>query len=179
MASHWSMVRFGDLEETRSLDTADWCEVSFYLNGDQMEQEHYILNIENCIADRTRPAVIRTLFMDIRERGYVTVGEFFKNINDADLDTLRDISETIMDLEGGEPQTLQEQDAYSNIVLLSCALLVAEGSEVDPAIFSTAVKVTMSFIALEALARMNMIDVYRENWSMDPESSAILAQAKK
>lgn len=141
-----------------------------------MEQEHYTLNIENCIADRTRPAVIRNLFIDLRERGYVTVGEYFETMADADLNSLRDIAEIVAS--NDEPQTAEEEDAFSNIVLLSCGLIIAEGNEVDPAEFSMAVRMTMTFISLESLARMGAIDVYRENWCMDPDHKGIIAKAK-
>lgn len=142
-------------------------------------EEQYIINIENCIADYSRPAVIRNLFVDIRDRGYVTVGDFFERMNDSDLDVLRVISETVADLDGDEPSNEQEEDAFSDLVMLSLGLTIAEGITIDPDQLNTNMRVTMSFIALEYLARANEINVYHENWSMDPDHSGIIADMKK
>lgn len=144
-----------------------------------MEQENYLINIDNCIADRTLPAVIRNLFVDIRDKGYISVGDFFKDLNDGDLYILRDISEVIVQLEGSDAQTKEQDDAYSNIMMLGLGLTVGEGLEIDPNSIDVTMKVTMSLIALECLSRTGHIDVYRENWSMDPDTPGIIAKAKK
>lgn len=144
-----------------------------------MDDEYMTLNIDKCIADRSRPAVIRSLFVDIRDRCYVTPGEFFGGISDMDLEVLRVYSEQIARLDGHAPSTDEHHTAYENLGLLSMGLLVGDGLEITEDTSVHALKTTVLLISLEHLARLGMIDVYRDNWSMDPTDVRPIAKGKK
>ena len=141
-------------------------------------EDGFILNIDNGIADKRRPAVIRNLFIDIRDRSYVTPGEFFREMSDRDLDVLREYSEMIGSLEGADPNTKEHDEACENMSLLGLALCVGDGIELTDDTAVNAIQTAVLFTSLEHLARLGVIDVYRDNWSMDPMDNAMIAKAK-
>lgn len=137
-----------------------------------MDDDMYIVNVDQCIADRSQPAVVRQLFMDIRDKGYVMAGDFYREMPQPDLDTLRQFVE----MSENEGYTQQQQEAAAGVVtLVALGLTVGEGMSVTEKTVIEAARTVVLYTSLEQLARAGLCKVYRENWTMDLHSDAIVA----
>lgn len=138
--------------------------------------EQFTLNIDKCIADKSMPAVIRETFVHLRDHGYINVGKFFKEMSDLDLDTLQILAEyTHPDAEATEEQTMQ---GYEYMTLLGMAMLVGEGHELTEEACENSLRVMISYVAIEGLARKNLVEAFHENWSMDMDDTKPIVKAK-
>ncbi len=138
--------------------------------------EYFTLNIERCIADKQVPAVIRQLFIELRDHGYVHVGKFYGELSDIDLDTLTTLAEQT------HPEavvTQEEQDrAYEHMALLGMALLVGEGQELNEETCENSLKLVIAYTAIEGLFRAGLVEVIRDNWSMVGDEKLPLVKLK-
>jgi len=138
--------------------------------------EQFTLNIEKCIADKSMPAVIRETFVHLRDHGYINVGKFFKEMSDLDLDTLQMLAEfTHPDVDATEEQT---QQGYEYMTLLGLAMLVGEGHELTEQACENSLRVMISYVTIETLARKNLVEAFHENWSMDMDDTKPIVKAK-
>jgi hypothetical protein len=135
----------------------------------------FTINIENCINDKSQPMVIRQLFVDLRKYGYISTGDFFKEMHDGDLDILRNMSSLIEENDETDPEFHR---AVESVMMLGVGLCFGEGMVLNEEQATTAIAATTTFIALEYLARSNLITVIRENWSMDPTINKEIARLK-
>jgi len=137
------------------------------------DETMYTLNIEKCINDTSRPAPIRQLFVTIRDHGYITVGQFFKNLTDQDLTILSEL----MDLMDPKNTDAKAKDlAAHHLTLLGIGLTAAEGLVVNESSATDSLGAVVAFIAMESLARNNVIEVFHDKWTMDPLSSDVMAK---
>ncbi len=137
------------------------------------DEDCFVFNLDNCINDKTQPMVIRQLFSDIQKYGYVSVGDYFRDMHDSDLATLRDM---VMLLEKDKGETPASMTAIESLTLLGMGLTFAEGMVINEEVAKQAMQTITLFISLEHLARVKMIEVIRENWSMDPDVSKPIAK---
>lgn len=142
-----------------------------------MEKELFTLNVDRCIADKSIPAVIRNLFVELRDKGYVHVGNFFKDLTDVDLSTLRDLAEsTHPEAEGLTDD--QVQSAYEHMALLGMALMVGEGCDLSPDNCELGMKLAITYTTVESLFRKDLVEVIHENWTMDGDGSLPVVKRK-
>ena len=138
-----------------------------------MAEQMYIVNIDQCIADKSLPAIVRQLFTDIRAKGYLTAGDFYRDMSQPDLDILRDYVEATAE---ESERTQEERDKAMEIVtLLALGLTVGEGLSVTEESVMDATRTVILYTSLEQLSRFNMCEVFRENWTMDIHSDAPVA----
>ena len=102
-------------------------------------------------------AVTRLLAIDLQNNPYLSVGDFFKKISDADLQLLTDV------VDEGE-----ENVHFSELLLLSHMLAMAEGlgpkfENID--IVTERVNAFCMFVAIESLHRKKLVKVHHENMS--------------
>jgi hypothetical protein len=138
----------------------------------------FIVNIDACLKDESVPAVVKILYQKLKDVQYVHVGDYFKSINSKDLQTLVDYSE-ICHQHSLDPEDTEDQevsDAYHAMILLSMGLLLGEGSIVDETQTEHAMKATIMFIALEALYRKGLIQVFHDKWSLSYNENDIIAK---
>lgn len=142
----------------------------YYNDGDT-----FTINYKKIISDKTMLPVTRLLAADLTMTPYMTVGTFFKNIKDADLDTLREVMED------------SEDEHYGEIILITEMLTRAEGVETQTDKFddflsdlTNRVKIFSAYIALEYLARTGHIIVERQHMSFGEEHlDSIVARPNK
>ena len=138
--------------------------------------EQFTLNIDNCIADKSMPAVVREASVNLRDYAYINVGRFFKEMSDIDLDTLQSLAEhTHPDAESTDEQI---QQAFECMTLLGLAMLVGEGHDLTEQACESSLRVMISYVTIESLARKNLVEAFHENWSMDMDDTKPIVKAK-
>ena len=130
-------------------------------------EDVFTLNIQKCAEDKSKPAIIRSVFTELRDHNYISVGKFFEDMSEADLSILVEMSDRIHALDGQEPEAPEDNDAYESLTLLSIGLAVGGGALVTEDVAADAFNATMVLISLEAMARKNIIIAHRENWTVD------------
>lgn len=146
------------------------------MEAENTPNDYYTLNIERCIADKQIPAVIRQLFVELRDHGYAHVGKFYGDLSDIDLDTLTMLSEQT------HPESVVTEEeasrAYEYMGLLGMALLVGEGHELSEENCENGLKLAIAYTAIEGLYRQGLVEVMRENWSMIGDDKLPLVKLK-
>lgn len=142
----------------------------YYNDGDTLT-----INYKKIISDKSMLPVTRLLAADLTMTPYMTVGTFFKNLRDDDLDTLREVAED------------SENEHYPELILITEMLTRAEGVETENGVFedflsdlTSRVKIFSAYIALEYLARTGHIIVERQHMSFGEEHlDSIVARPNK
>ena len=114
-------------------------------------------------------AVTRLLAADLIARPYMSVGDYMKSISDSDLAQLIEISED------------DENPRYEDLILISEMLAAAEGlpGTFDLEDVQKRIATLISFLVIESLARKNLVDVYRENFSFGEDMGGKIVVKKK
>lgn len=109
----------------------------------------------NIIKAKDLMPVTRALALDLSNTGYISVGDFLRDMNDNDLKNLLDISEN------------KEREEYSQILLISEMLATGEGlSPSDNAEeFASRMSQLVMLLAIESLHRKGLVKIYRGNMS--------------
>ena len=121
----------------------------------------YSVNFENVVNNKQYTSATRLLCYEIMNKGYVSIGDFFKNMSQDDLDKYLEITED------------SNSDEFEEVVLLTGILATAEGVHVDmnPESDKAAEELTakcnqlIMLFNLESLARKGMVKLYYENIS--------------
>jgi len=145
----------------------------FDINGDG-----YTMNLDACIADTTTPSVIRQLFRDLKENGYINTGDYFCGVSDTDLNLLLQFAEAV----GTNKDAFSEEEqdeALRNLMLLGMGLTVGEGEILTEDTVYQSANSVITFIALEGLYRKGLINIYRDKWSMTQNDNDIIATPKE
>ena len=119
------------------------------------DSEKFTLVYENIIKAKDLMPITRALALDLSNTGYISVGDFLRDMNDNDLVNLLAISED------------EERDEYSQILLISEMLATGEGLSTSDNSEEFANRMTqlVMFLAIESLHRKGLVKVYRENMS--------------
>lgn len=127
----------------------------------------FSINYDKIAADKEMQAITRLLAVDLMTKSYITVGEFYKNINDTDLFN-------IIECEDTDP-------FMAEILLMSQMLAKAEG--VDTETFEQLHDQVQSFISfgvLTSLDRKDMIICHYDKMSLGEDSKFnVVAERKK
>lgn len=119
------------------------------------DSEKFTLVYENIIKAKDLMPITRALALDLSNAGYISVGDFLRDMNDNDLVNLLDISED------------EEREEYSQILLISEMLATGEGLSPSDNSEEFANRMTqlIMLLAIESLHRKGLVKVYRENMS--------------
>ena len=119
------------------------------------DTDKFTLVYENIIKAKDLMPVTRALALDLSNIGYISVGDFLRDMNDNDLVNLLDISEN------------EERKEYSEILLISEMLATGEGLSPSDNTqeFSDRMTQLIMLLAIESLHRKGLVKVYRENMS--------------
>jgi hypothetical protein len=142
-------------------------------------EDTFTLNIDRCIADKSNPAVIRELFKQLRDDGYINVGKYFAEMSDIDLDMLTEIADHTHPDAVGESTPEQITQSMETMALMGMALTVGEGGVLSESACEQGLKLTITYIAIESLYRRGIVNVFRENWSMTEEGNKPIVEMRK
>ena len=123
-------------------------DLKFELNG-------FHLDYPNIVKNKETLAVTKVLATELMTNGYIVVGDFIKNLTDADLQALTD------NMEDDAP------NQYQDLILVSEMLATGEGcgpSGNDDE-FQSRAHQFITLLILESLHRKGLVKLYHENIS--------------
>lgn len=129
------------------------------------ENENFTLAYDKIVKTRTMMPITRMLAYDLMTQGYMSVGDFIKNLSDNDVQNLLEISED------------EESEKFSELCLMAEMLAGGEGltsfegggSKRGIKSFTLRINTLCGFITVESLRRKNLVKVYHENMSFGAE----------
>lgn len=129
-------------------------------DNENFNTDGYTINMQAVSESTDMMAVTRLLAKDIIRDGYTNVGDFVKNISEADLESL------IKEMDQG-PSDRQ----YENLMLISEMLATAEGCDASATMedFSKRMDHLLTLLVIESLYRKGMVKVHHENMSFHPD----------
>lgn len=119
------------------------------------------VDLQKVAKERSMLSVTRALAADLVEHPYLSVGDFFKRLPTADVQTLLDV------VEAGE-----YHPHFEELLLISQMLYTAEGLGAEIGTVAEATKrinALIGFIVCVSLERKNMVRVFYENMSFGEE----------
>lgn len=121
----------------------------------KFESEGFHLNYPEIVKQNNNLAITRLLATQIMETGYIVVGDFLKNMSDADLKALTDNMED------------DAENQYEDLILVSEMLATGEGCEPsqNDREFEDRAQQLITLLVLESLHRKQMVKLYHENMS--------------
>jgi hypothetical protein len=140
-------------------------------NGLIMENEEFdedgtfTVNIHRVAKDNTVITLTRLLATSLIATPYLSVGDFFKNLSEDDLNTLNEISD-------------EEHKDFDNILLIAEMLATGEGLDHgDMETIRQRMNQFIMFVAMEGLHRKGLVKLYHENMSFgDDMGSKIVVE---
>ena len=113
------------------------------------------LDYQNILKNKETLAVTKLLATELMTNGYIVVGDFIKNLTDADLQALTD------NMEDDAP------NQYQDLILVSEMLATGEGCgpSGNDSEFESRAHQFITLLILESLHRKGMVKLYHENIS--------------
>jgi len=132
------------------------------------EEETFHINYQKVIDEKSMLSITRLLASEMSKNPYTSVGDYLKNMSDADLHLLNSI------IEYGE-----HHQNFEDIMLISEMLATGEGLERGnlSAIHQRTNQFLM-FITCESLFRKGLIKLHRENMSFGDDMSHLIVAEK-
>ncbi len=123
-----------------------------------MEDEDFggfTVNYAKVVQSKDCLAVTRLLAADMIKNPYMKVGDFFKALNESDLQTLVKLADD------------EEGHGYDDFCLIGEMLAAAEGLPPADNLEEIQYRIgqTISFVIIESLARKGLVKIYYENMS--------------
>lgn len=130
----------------------------------------YTIEMQKVADEQSVLSVTRLLASKLIKKPYMSVGSFFKDISDTDLQLLLDISDTLGD-------DVEEEDQHPNssdILLIAEMLARAEGVHASNINETTSnMKAFVGFLCIESLARKGLVRAFRDRFSFGAEMQSI------
>ena len=125
------------------------------------------INYNKIASDKDMLPLTRLLAVDLMAKSYLTPGEFFKNISDADLDMINDLD--------------PEHELMAEMLLISQMLVKAEGVYTESFDqMHEQLQTFVTFASLTSLDRKDLIICHYDNMSFGEDSRTnIVAERKK
>lgn len=130
------------------------------MNDDEIfgDGEGFAVNLPEVIKTGHFLAATRLLAAQLMNNPYMSVGDFFKNLSDIDLQNMVECTDKNED---------EEESRVDEMILIAEMLATAEGlpSSTDYEELTKRTSQFQTMIALESLYRKKLIKLYRENMS--------------
>lgn len=134
-------------------------------------KDDYALNLDGIFSSKSMPSVVKNAAYKLKSLGYFLIEDFFKELNDQDLDVLIDIAHTCHI----KSRSKEEQiEALQNMIILTKILSEAEGYYInmnDPNELQNNILKTIAFITAEGLYRKsnNIFDISYKEFTYENE----------
>ena len=121
----------------------------------KFELAGFHLDYQNILKNKETLAVTKLLATELMTNGYIVVGDFIKNLTDADLQALTDNMED------------DAKNQYQDLILVSEMLATGEGCgpSGNDTEFESRAHHFITLLILESLHRKGMVKLYHENIS--------------
>jgi hypothetical protein len=136
--------------------------------------EGYVINYDHIIGDQKSPDYIRELASKIKNNGYYSVGDFFKNLYDYEVEELMNFVEN-GDLFGDDTDDdFVPSPGAEWIVLLGMLLNSAEaGEQINEDNLQYVINATVGLITVTSLYHKGMIECRFENFSIQKDAGKL------
>lgn len=129
------------------------------------DDDMFHVNYGVIAADTKMSVISRTLAKDIMERGYMTVGMFFENLADRDVDQLLDMVE--------EANRDEETLALKELAVIAMMLYQAEGgADISVDLLDVLLRAIRMLVVVTSLDRKGMVKAYYNNYSFNEDMAA-------
>lgn len=136
------------------------------------EKDSMSIRFDKVAEDKSFLPVTRLLAIDIIKNPYIVVGDFMRDISDQDIELLLDIADD------------EDNCHFEELILISEMLAAAEGipNEYEDemelvAVARSRISMLLMYLAMESLARKNLIILHRENMTFgDDTGDKIVAE---
>ena len=116
-------------------------------------KDDYALNLDGIFSSKSMPSVVKNAAYKLKSLGYFLIEDFFKELNDQDLDVLIDIAHTCHIKSKSKEEQIK---ALQDMIILTKILSEAEGYYInmnDPNELQNNILKTIAFITAEGLYR--------------------------
>lgn len=134
-------------------------------------KDEYALNLDGIFSSKLMPSVVKNAAYRLKSLGYFLVEDFFKELNDQDLNVLIDIAHVCH----VKSKSKEDQiEALQNMIILTKILSEAEGYYInmnDQNELQDNILKTIAFITAEGLYRKsnNIFDISYKNFTYENE----------
>jgi hypothetical protein len=143
-------------------------------NSEEAMDGLYYINYGKVLAHTDFTAVTRLLAATLQQNPYMSLGDFFKNLGNADLAVLGDLVDRAYGTADEERETgrqVKDNSAMEELLLISQMLSRAEGTETaNMEEVARQVEYFVNMIPLTTLERKGLIHVYYENMTFGAEN---------
>ena len=125
----------------------------------EFDYEGFHLNYEAIAKNKKALAVTRLLATDLMTNGYINVGNFIREMSDADLKALTHNAED------------DAENQYEDLILVSEMLATGEGCEPSDSDekFEERANQLINYLVIESLHRKGLVKCYHENLSFNED----------
>ena len=125
----------------------------------EFDYEGFHLNYEAIAKNKKALAVTRLLATDLMTNGYINVGNFIREMSDADLKALTHNAED------------DAENQYEDLMLVSEMLATGEGCECSNSDeqFEERTNQLLNYLVIESLHRKGLVKCYHENLSFNED----------
>ena len=152
-------------------------------NGEEAMDGLYYINFGKVVEHTAFTAVTRLLAASLQHNPYMSVGDFFANLSNADLGVLGDLVDRAYGDADEERETgrqVKDNAAMEELLLISQMLSRAEGTETaNMDEIAKQVEYFVNLIPLTTLERKGLIHVYYENMTLGIGDNADKPIARK
>jgi len=139
------------------------------------EKDSMAIRFDKVAEDKSFLPVTRLLAIDIIKNPYLVVGDFMRELSDQDIELLLDIADD------------EDNCHFEELILISEMLAAAEGipNEYEDemelvAVARARISMLLMYLAMESLARKNLIILHRENMTFgDDAGDRVVAEKLK
>ena len=140
-----------------------------------MDLTDYTVNYQNVADNKDFSSVTRLLATQLMRNPYLSIGDFFKNLSDSDLQTLSGMADALYNHFGGE-ETSADKKAHnimSECVMLTMLLSGAEGLDSIPTaeVIQQRLSQFIMFVSCESLHRKGLVKLHHNNISFGDDSA--------
>lgn len=150
--------------------------MDFYGEGVDRLDNCYNINIKRCSEIPNIPAVIKGVFLQILDTGYIDVGSYFEEMSDHDVSLLSELANRIHIENQHRFSEEAKEEALYYMTLFSLGMAAGEGLDLTDDNNEKYIRVGLMYISLESLFRHHLILVYHRNWSFDLDNQRPLAE---
>lgn len=141
------------------------------------ENGKFSVNYDQVIASDAHSSIVKMLALQIKQNSYLTVGDFFRNLSNSDLEYLVYAIEEANQMDEEE---YLESDKVDDLVLITMMLSHAEGGEEDGVEdLHQKMNCFCMLTMTTSLHRKGLVDVFFENFSLQQDSSENIIAKRK
>lgn len=144
-----------------------------------MNDDPFTLELPNIVASKEYFSVTRLLASTMMIRPYFTLGEWFLNVSDNDLELLQETAQKQVDLDEEHGDGIVSHEEFENVMLIAMMLMYAEGLDITEEAVYQNVNTFIVMLTMEGMRRKKLIDIDYEHLSFGDEFKNVTVVTKR